>query len=718
MPDFNNDDGALSPSGVDDDSVLQPSTSPSAEKPSPDDAPESRKALVSEWIDRVKVSKKHFKTHVFDKMSENQFLAAHGASRDWIAGKNYTVALLNRHISQAVSALYSRDPKADCTPRPKLRYAIWDGRQDTLQAAMQQATMGDPNATAIIQDVIQGRDAEDQARRIGRTMEILWNYFTSQQENGFRKQIKALVRRAKVCKVGYIKLGFQRILEPRPEVAAQIEDATSQLSATEQLLRDMQDKEYGFDEQSARAEELRLLLAQFRDQQYLVIREGPVFDFPRANAVIIDPNCFHLKTFAGARWIAHEFHLECGEIEEIYGVKVEGYAMAVKPEMEPASSYSPESITGKQPDPSLPTKYRIWEIQDKKNSQFLTICEGYPDFLKEPAEPDVKVDRFWTIFPLVFNEIESDKELYPLSDVELLTDTQQEYNRSRQGLREHRAANRPMYFAAPGALSEGDKNKLAGHESQAVIEISGLMQGQDMEELMQRAKMIGIDPNQYDVGQLFADMARLTGSQEEDLGAATNSTATSASIVAQGRATALTDNIDDLDESLSELARATGQLMLLEMSKEMVMQIVGPGAVWPDAPMTRQQISQDLTLDIKAGSSGRPNAAAKLANLERVLPFLLQIPGTNMAPYARLIAQLSDIDIDEATAEGAPSVMAMNAILSNQGNAPPGAAGQQGAAPPAQQGPVGHAPAPAGPTPQGHRMPPPGPGLTPSTGAP
>ena len=718
MADYETSDGALAPTGTNDDSALQSNMKPADGKPSPDDAPESRKALVAEWIDRVKVAKRHFKTSVFDKMAENQYLAAHGASHDWIGGQNYTVALLNRHISQAVSALYARDPKANCIPRKKMRYTVWDGRNDTLQGAMQMAAKGDPNAVAIVRDVIQGRDAEDQARRIGQTMEILWGYFTAEQENGFRKQLKALVRRAKVCKVGYIKLGFQRVLEPRPEVAAQIEDATSQLSATEQLIRDMKDDDYGFDDQSARAEELRLLLAQFQDQQYLVIREGPVFDFPRAVSVVIDPNCFHLKTFAGARWIAHEFHLECGDIEEIYGVKVEGYAMAVKSDMTPASDQSPESISGRRPDPSLPTKYRIWEIQDKKNSQFLTVCEGYPDFLKEPAEPDVKVDRFWTIFPLVFNEIESDKEIYPLSDVELLKDTQQEYNRARQGLREHRTANRPIYISAPGALSEGDKNKLASHEAHAILELTGLMPGQNVKELVQKLEMMGIDPNQYDVSQLFADMARLTGSQEEDLGAATNSTATSASIVAQGRSAALTDNTDDLDEVLSDLAKATGQLLLLEMSKEMVTQIAGPGAVWPDVPMTRQQISQDLILDIQAGSSGRPNAAAKLANLERILPFLIQIPGTNMAPYARLIAQLSDIDEEEATAEGAPSVMAMNAILANQQQAPPGAAGQQGAAPPGAQGPSGHTPAPGGPAAQGHPMPVPGPGVMPSTGAP
>jgi hypothetical protein len=704
------------PASMADNTPVSPPQKTDDGAPGPDEAPESRKELVSEWRERIKVSKQHFSA-VFKKMKANQYLAAHGAERAWIDGSNYTVALLNRHISQSVSALYARDPKADAQPREKMRYSVWDGRLDTLQAAMQQAAMGDPNAVAVVQDVIQGRDQEDQAKRIGKTMEILWKYFTAEQENGFRKQLKALVRRAKVSKVGYIKLGFQRVLEPRPEVAAQIEDATTQLSATEQLLRQMQDGE-DWDVQSAKAEELRLLLNQLQDQQYLVIREGPVFDFPKSVRIIIDPACFHLKTFAGARWIAHEFHLSCDQIEEIYGCKVEGYATPIEPPMEKASDMTPESITGKAPEPSLGTKYRIWEVQDKRNSQFLTICEGYPDFLKEPAEPDVKIDRFWTVFPLVFNEIESDEEIYPMSDVELLKDDQQEYNRARQGLREHRTANRPFYAAASGVFMEGDKDKIASHEAHAVIELQGMQLGQKLDELLQRFPLIGIDPNLYDVSAIYADMSRVTGTQQEDLGAATNSTATSASIVAQGRTAALTDNIDDLDEVLSDLAKGTGQLMLLEMSLDMVKNIVGPGAVWPDAPMNRQDISNDLILDIKAGSSGRPNAAAELANLEKVLPYLIQIPGTNLTPYADKIAQLADIDIEEATAEGAPSVMAMNAMMTNARNAPPQAANQNSAAPPHAQGPQGRHNAPAAAQSHGPQpgMPAPGPGTMPSTG--
>ena len=42
---------------------------------------------------------------------------------------------------------------------------------------------------------------------------------------------------------------------------------------------------------------------------------------------------------------------------------------------------------------------------------------------------------FFNIFPLVFNEIENDEEIYPLSDVWIARHMQFEYNRSREGLR-------------------------------------------------------------------------------------------------------------------------------------------------------------------------------------------------------------------------------------------------------------------------------------------
>ena len=72
--------------------------------------------------------------------------------------------------------------------------------------------------------------------------------------------------------------------------------------------------------------------------------------------------------------------------------------------------------------------------------------------------------------------------------------------------------------------------------------------------------------------------------------------------------------MDDREDVLTEVGRSMGELMLLELDQETVIKIAGPGAVWPMTAPSRQQIAEDIWLEVKAGSSGRPNRAAELAN--------------------------------------------------------------------------------------------------------
>lgn len=698
------------------------------DKPKSDDYNPADCELVKKWVKKVRKSKQHA-AKAFRQMEANEFMATHGASKEWIASKNYTVAIVNRHINQAVAALYARDPVAQAKPRDKMRYTVWDGRQDTMQAALQLLPTGDQQATAIIQDILQARQQERLVKQTGRTLEILWKYFTAQQATGFKKQMKALVRRTKVDGVAFVKLAFQRVLEPRPEVAAKIEDATSEVLRTELLMKEKKGEDW--EKESAKAAELTYLLAQLKDREYMVVREGPVFDFPKSHRVIVDKHCTHLKTLTGAEWIASEYEMDDDEIYSTYDVDL-------KDKEDTATNFSDDTDVDSGPRDrardydvegngknEVGRKRYVWEVQDKRNSQVLTVCEGYDQFLKPPGEPDVKISRFFTLFPLVFNEIESDIELYPPSDVELLVDTQNEYNRSRQGLREHRQANRPKYAAAMGALSDEDKALLGSHPSNAVIEFKALKPDAKIENVLQRIPMVAIDPMQYDTKDFFSDIERVVGTQQANLGTGSNTTATETSIVEQGRQAGVGDNLDDLDELLSELALATSELLLLEMSTDMVQKIVGQGAVWPDAPPSRQDLSENVYLDIKAGSTGRPNKAVDLANIERALPLFLQIPGVNLSTLRDKVAVLLDLDPEDLIADGAPSVTAINAMqvkaqATPPGAPPPGGPGGPGAPPPAAA--AGHGPPPAM---QGHNggqnapmiqgQPGPQPGMTPQT---
>jgi hypothetical protein len=122
----------------------------------------------------------------------------------------------------------------------------------------------------------------------------------------------------------------------------------------------------------------------------------------------------------------------------------------------------------------------------------------------------------------------------------------------------------------------------------------------------------------------------------------------------------LGSNVDDLDEFLIEMSRAAGELLLKMMNPETAQKIAGAGAVWP--VLSAQEISENLLLDIEAGSSGRPNRAAEIAAFERLAPTLLQIPGIDPTWFAKeAIKRLDDgLDVTDAIKSALPSIVSMN----------------------------------------------------------
>jgi hypothetical protein len=354
----------------------------------------------------------------------------------------------------------------------------------------------------------------------------------------------------------------------------------------------------------------------------------------------------------------------------------------------------------------------VWEIYNRRDGMVYVLCDGYPDFLREPASPQIQIERFFPWFALTFNECENETRIYPPSDVHLMRDMQLEYNRCRQGLREHRVAARPKTIVSAGALDDEDIAKLQSHPNNAVLELNGLQPQQDVKQLLQAWQGPGIDPNLYEVNPLYEDIMRTIGLNEANLGAA-KGTATGDQISEASRQTAMGSNLDDLDDLLSQLAHAGGQILLKEVSSDTVKRVVGQGAVWPE--LSRQEVAEELFLEIEAGSTGRPNQAQEVANAERLFPLLIQVPGIDPEFVAKeLIKRLDDrLDMTLAFKSMLPSIVAMNQMArptvpgagvvpgmpggaggASNGAAPPGIAGSP---PPDQVGALAGAPPPGGP---------------------
>lgn len=378
-------------------------TSPTAaDQPQTDEA---TKNLVARWCKEVRADKKHFEPK-FKKMRGWQKLARQGAEDDWIQADKYTVPIITRHINLAVAGLYAKNPRVKAQPRKRMLSTIWDGSAATLMQAtktmqdgvaqMQQAAATGqqvvPNpaaqqAQAIVEDAQKTQDQLTMLRRICQTLEILWNYFTKEQSPNFKTLMKQFVRRTKVNGVAYVKLNYQRVLQPVPEMTARIEDITSQIKHLENLAQQAQAGE--FDDTDAKMAELKTMLADAESVSEAIVREGPVFDFPFSTSIIPHRRCRNLKGFIGCDYITHEFMMTPDEVKETYGVDL-GKGFTPYREQNVTLRWHPD--WGDDNDKG--GLVCVWEIQNKKTGQVMTVADGYCDFIKPPAEPDVKLESF------------------------------------------------------------------------------------------------------------------------------------------------------------------------------------------------------------------------------------------------------------------------------------------------------------------------------------
>ena len=580
----------------------------------------------------------------------------------------YIANIVQRHVQSRVAALYAKEPVVVAKRNRRREHMVWDGSAETLVGAhdrIRQAgqTGMPPNADdiEIVQDFNQGFTSKAQQDAIGDTLEIVFSYQLSEPEPAFKQQMKQFVRRVQTCGLAWVRLGYQRKMGRRAFTDTRISDVQDRMQRVEALQEKLKTEGTEDNQQhDAEMAELRQSLKALQEEEENIIREGLVFHFPRTTRVLVDPACTDLISLVGARWMSEEYELTTDEVQETYGVDIRKAFTSAETDMT-----ENDRAPGDERHEADANKALVYHLFDRKTGLEYVFCKGHKKYLREPAVPKVRVERFFPYYPLAFNAVEHDDERYPASDVRLLRHAQMEYNRLKETLRQHRIANRPLYVAATGAfersdIENGDVPSLSNYEAHDVILLQGLAQGENIGAKLQSVQKIGIDPNLYETGTIMSDVERVAGTQEATLGGTSKATATESTIAEGSRLSSLASNVDDLDDLLSALARDGGAVLLMEMDSTTVASIVGPGAVWPK--LSREQIAKQVYLEIEAGSSGRPNKAQDLANFERAAPFILQIPGITPEWLARHVLKLVDdrIDLEQAVGEGLPSIVAMN----------------------------------------------------------
>jgi hypothetical protein len=693
--------------------------------------PEQQKQLANAIIQKIKDDKRHHEK-AFKRMRRDMQVAMWGAEKEW-GSEKYRANIAGRHVKQKTAALYAKNPKATAKRREQLDFALWDENPASLMLAMQtiqlaqqaaaiaassqpevdpvfgtvsqpepQLPPGFEQAQALLADFQQGYARRQLYDKIGKTLELLFGYSMDQQMPlDFKRGMKSTVRRTVTTGVGYVELGFQREMGKRPGLAEQMADAQVRLDHLRVLAEQIAEGDY--DEDAAERAELELSLQSLQTEQEIILREGLIVDYPQSTKVIPDKLTKSLDGFIGARHISIEYLYTCNEVREIFGVDLgdgyTGYTTNAGSTREiSANDVLDDDYEWSAPKDKKSGMVCVWKHYDKPSGLVYYVADGYAGFLRPPAAPDVFVETFWPVFALTFNAVESEDELFPPSDVSLMIDMQREHNRSRQGMREHREAARPRWAYANGSFGDEEDPLLLKNLKPFEMVGLNLDPTAKLQDILQVVPVPGVDPNLYETGQIFGDTQMVVGTQEAQFGGTSKATATESAIAANSTTSSDGSAIDDLDAFLTVIARASGQILQREMTEEIVKQIVGPGAVWPE--LTLAEISGEIFLEVAAGSTGKPNQAVEISNLERLLPMLLQMPSINQEELARETLRRMDdrMDLTKMIVAGMPSIVAQNQNAQPSPANPmndPNAQGGKGAGntPAAPGGPGGTGPA-------------------------
>ena len=86
------------------------------------------------------------------------------------------------------------------------------------------------------------RSEHEMLDKLGKTLELLYKYNIDEQVHPFKMMMKLIVRRTVTMGVGYVKLGFERVMEQRPDMEKGIADASERLATLERLSADHADE--------------------------------------------------------------------------------------------------------------------------------------------------------------------------------------------------------------------------------------------------------------------------------------------------------------------------------------------------------------------------------------------------------------------------------------------------------------------------------------------
>lgn len=564
-----------------------------------------------------------------------QALAADPATRDAITaaaqGAYQASAQKKNTIVQAVAPAAAKSLQGGALPTQLPQLPEIDPDKDAEAAA--RATM-DKLVRQKVKELSQPyQQRRDDAKQFGATLEIVISQLW--KKGRLKPKAKPLVGSSLTVGIGWLKATWQERTGNDPIIQARIndlQDNIARLAATQECLAE---GEGNPDEVRADLERQMLGL---QAQVEVTVARGLALDFVQAEDIQVAQECGAMTSYLDAPWIAHRTFMPIeaakatlpkiakkigkastyGQVKPSDPNTVPDTGVATTVSANEADSYRAGGDASSRVADG--TSVCVWEVWDKDSNTVLTLVEGINEYARDPYAPNPGTSRFYPFFQYVIGEV--DGERHPESLINRSAPLLDEYDRVRSGYAEHRRRVKPKTGFDATNLSAEDAAKIEAGGTQEMVPLKPLKPGSPIRDMLATLAYAPIDPSLYDTSVIRAELEMIWGIQEAlSSSIRTAKTATEAEIQQTGTNARTGYMRDNLDAMMGELSEYTAEVAVQKLDAQDVKELAGPWAFWPEG-MKIEDIGSLVTVDIRAGSSGKPDTTRQRQAWATVMPVL------------------------------------------------------------------------------------------------
>lgn len=412
---------------------------------------------------------------------------------------------------------------------------------------------------------------------------------------------------------GWLKMIYQRDYESDPVIKTRIHDAQDNLARLERLIRESRDEDSTLDAERRR-DELKVMVEAMQKQVEVVVSEGLVIDRVLSDdMLILDRTLIDFDGYAQSEALDQMIWMSKEEYEERFGKIASTGGPTMFHERKLDQRTAP---VNKHEAVELVCVHELWHL---RSNTVYTFAEGAKYWAREPYQPERMGERWYPFFRLGWNMLDGCAEGLP--DVTLQRDLQDEYNSSRtQWSATRREAAPVRVVRGNGSLTQDDVERIKNRKNNDILVVDG-KPGTPLQDDLGAIEGMRADPAIYDTTPIRGDMEMVSGRGDASTGGIVEAkTATEAEMMQAGLASRSDYRRDVTEDLIQEMATCAAEMLLQELTVPQVEFIAGQGSVWP--MMAKNEVFALINIEIRAGSTGKPNQAKEREQWKELLPVL------------------------------------------------------------------------------------------------